>query len=400
MSRSVPNAWNIETDDSAARADEETRISDFVAFFALSFPTLALPVVGVPLGELAGLLLGLLALLRRPAPGVVVPGWFTAGIVFIPLWLLLSGGLNGELDLRRMAHLTTWVLLAGALASGRISVPSAIRGLVIGLPISCALSLAGFGVGPTGYTDRLSGWIGDPNSAAYYLAVLGLLCLAHLQRPVARYAFAIFLGVAITLTYSRTGLLIVVIAVLWMLVGRRLKLWAGIAAVAGVAWLVQNIPDDLRLWGPFEDRQGSDALRQRIVAAEQLKLDAAPWWGNGPGTSQVSISHQEFFFHSSYYGALNEGGWLLLGVLVALVVAVFVALGRRTSRELAIPTALHQMALIAALLMAFTLGEVLLDLPLAIALGMSAWHAFRERPDVVVAAEGETDRAPVVRVGE
>lgn len=400
MSRSVPNAWNIETDDSSARADEETRISDFAAFFALSFPTLAVPVVGVPLGEVAGLLLGLLALLRRPAPGLTVPGWFTAGIVFVPLWLLASGGLNGDLDLRRMAHLTTWVLLAGALASGRVSVPSATRGLVIGLPISCALSLAGFGVGTSGYTDRLSGWIGDPNSAAYYLAVLGLLCLAHLRRPVVRYGFAIFLGVAITLTYSRTGLLIVVAAVLWMLVGRRLKLWAGVAAVGGVAWLMQNIPDDVRLWGPFEDRQGSDDLRQRIIDAEQIKLETAPWWGNGPGTSHVSISHQDFFFHSSYYGALNEGGWLLLGVLVALVAAMFVTLGRRASREEAIPTALLQMALIAALLMAFTLGEVLLDLPLAIALGMSAWHAFRDRSTVVVAPDRAAGLAPVVRVGE
>ena len=39
----------------------------------------------------------------------------------------------------------------------------------------------GWADGTTGYDDRLSGWIGDPNSAAYYLAVLGLLVMAHLS---------------------------------------------------------------------------------------------------------------------------------------------------------------------------------------------------------------------------
>ena len=69
MSRSVPNALSIETDDSAARADKETRITDFAAFFALSFPTMAVPVIGVPMAEVAALALGLLTLLRRPADG-------------------------------------------------------------------------------------------------------------------------------------------------------------------------------------------------------------------------------------------------------------------------------------------------------------------------------------------
>ena len=78
----------------------------------------------------------------------------------------------------------------------------------------------------------------------------------------------------------------------------------------------------------------------------------------------MDLGGQTFFFHSSYYGVLNEGGWPLLVVLLAVLAGVFAALtngtGRGTRR-----TACLQMAMIASLMMAFTLGEVLLDLPMA-----------------------------------
>lgn len=176
------------------------------------------------------------------------------------------------------------------------------------------------------------------------------------------------------LTFSRTGLIIVVTAVLWLLYGRKLRALGAVVAVGAMAYGIENIPAKYRLIGHFSERAGSDALRERIVAAEERKLDAAPWFGNGPGTSTVEVRDQTFFFHSSYYGALNEGGWLLLGLIIVLVVAVFLALSRSSARG-QLRTACLQMSLVAAMMMAFTLGEVLLDLPLAVALGFAIRHA-------------------------
>ena len=40
-------------------------------------------------------------------------------MVAVPLWLLGSGLLNDDLDLKRLAHVASYALLALALASGR-----------------------------------------------------------------------------------------------------------------------------------------------------------------------------------------------------------------------------------------------------------------------------------------
>ena len=58
VGRATENAWGISLDD-ATLPDSETRITDFAAFFAISFPGFLLPLVGVPAGEVAALGLGL-----------------------------------------------------------------------------------------------------------------------------------------------------------------------------------------------------------------------------------------------------------------------------------------------------------------------------------------------------
>lgn len=385
VGRATENAWGISLDD-ATLPDSETRISDFAAFFAISFPGFLLPLVGVPAGEVAALGLGLIALFRTSDRLNGQPVWFTWAMVAIPLWLLGSGLLNNDLDLKRLAHMASYALLALALASGRIAIPSAVRGLMWGLPLSVAVSVAGAG---NGYVGRLDGLIGDPNAAAYYLLVLGLVVMAYCSRTLVAVLFGLFTAVSVVLTYSRTGLTVLIVAVPWLSYGRRLRLLAAAVSLAVTGWLVRNVSDDLRLWGPFADREGSDALRLRIIASEQAQVADAPLWGNGPGTSSVDLGGQTFFFHSSYYGVLNEGGWPLLVVLLAVLAGVFAALtngtGRGTRR-----TACLQMAMIASLMMAFTLGEVLLDLPMAVVLGVGIRHAMLTRPRPAEADGPET----------
>ena len=209
MGRATENAWGIATDESTL-PDHETRITDFTAFLVLSFPGFVLPVAGVPAGEVAALGLGVLTLFRHSDRLNGQPAWFTWAMVMIPLWLLGSGLLNDDVSVKRLAHVASYALLALALASGRISIPSAVRGLMWGLPLSVGLSLYGV---RNGYSGRLDGLIGDPNAAAYYLLALGLVVMAYCLRTWMAVVFGLFTAAAVVLTFSRTGLSAVIVAV-------------------------------------------------------------------------------------------------------------------------------------------------------------------------------------------
>ena len=59
------------------------------------------------------------------------------------------------------------------------------------------------------------------------------------------------LVVALVLTYSRSGLLALGMILVWVVAGRFLGVKGGALLVAGMVWLVANIPDSLRLIGPL-----------------------------------------------------------------------------------------------------------------------------------------------------
>ena len=92
------------------------------------------------------LALVLTALFRYPDPRVAVPRAFIWGLALVPGWLLLSGVLNDALDERRLVHVAVFALLGVHLATGRISTPSATKGLFVGLPAAVLASAAGGGV--------------------------------------------------------------------------------------------------------------------------------------------------------------------------------------------------------------------------------------------------------------
>ena len=139
-------------------------------------------------------------------------------------------------------------------------------------------------------------------------------------------------------------------------------------------WLVQNIPEDLISFGPFSNRSGSDKLRERIIAQEDIQLATSPWYGHGPGTAKVKIRDLEFFFHNSYLGTRQEGGWLALLLILALLAYSFVILAAR-SHAGDLRAAAVQAAVIGTAVMAVTLGEVLLDTPVGIVVAFALGHA-------------------------
>jgi hypothetical protein len=349
------------------RADAELRITDLLLCALVPLRALDGP-GGIPLNEVACAVLLGLALLRPRPHGVRLPPVVVVLTIALVGVMTYSGYANDVDWYQRVAHLVLWVGLVWVLAMGKVSLRSAALGFGAGLVAAAASSF--FDLTSDGYEGRLTGWFGDPNAAAYFLAVLGALAVGWAGGRRLGGVLLVVLLVALVLTFSRTGLLAATSALLWASAGRRLGVLGG-AAVGGLTlWIVHSIPPGLRLYGPFADREGSDQLRERIIAQEHEVIAQAPWYGNGPGQATVLVDGDRFFFHNSYLAVRQEGGWIALVLLLGLIAYAFLRLSRASRRG--DPHAIAgQAALIALLVSAVTLGEVLLELPAAFAIGFA-----------------------------
>jgi hypothetical protein len=380
----IDTPWNLpdRTILRADLADREIRATDFLLMAVL--PLRTVEVAGLPVNELAMAALVGLALLRPARGGARLHEVVVLALGAL-LALLVCSGLANDVDwARRVGHVGILAGLVLALGTGRISLRSAGAGLGAGLVAVIGLAL--FDIGGDTYPGRLTGFLGDPNAGAFFIAVLGVLAVVFSDdRWQVRVALAVPLLAGLVLTFSRTGLAAGTFAIFWLLAGRRLGAAGGAALAAALVWLVDNIPEDLVLYGPFSDRSGSDSLRERIIAQERVELAGAPWYGNGPGTAQVEVRDLEFFFHNSYLAVRQEGGWLALLLVLGLMAFAFLRLSQH-SRAGDLAAAGAQAALIGAAVMAITLGEVLLDTPTAIAVGFALGHALRPPPEGVADA--------------
>lgn len=378
MSR-LDSPWNLP-DPTFARADEadrEIRISDFTLMALL--PLRSVGIAGViPLNEVAMAFLIVLCLGRPARGGAKLPSAIVIALAALLGLLLYSGIVNDVEWTRRVGHVGIMVGLVWAFGTGRVSLRSAALGLATGLIAVIGLALVGLG-GST-YAGRLTGFLADPNAGAYFIVVLGMVAIFFCdERWKVRAAVAAPLLAGLVLTYSRTGLLAAAFALVWVVVGRRLGTVSGLALVGALVWVVNNIPQNLTTVGPFSDRSGSDKLRERIIAQEQVELADAPWYGHGPGTAKVSIRDLEFFFHNSYLATRQEGGWAALLLVLALLVFAFLRLSAR-SRRGDMAAAAAQAAIIGIAVMAISLGEVLLDTPAVIVVGFALGHALMPEP--------------------
>ncbi|GAA1439150.1 hypothetical protein GCM10009641_46170 [Mycobacterium cookii] len=379
MSR-TDSPWELpdRTLEKAEQADREIRMSDF-ALMAL-LPLRTVEVSGYPINEFA--MAGLVGLcFFRPARGGARLPAFVVLVLGALLALLLYSGVTNQVEwTRRVGHVAIVAGLIWAGGTGRLSLRSVGAGLATGLIAVIALAIVG--VGGNTYAGRLTGFLGDPNAGAYFIAVLGTLAVFFCdERTKVRVAVAVPMVVGLVLCFSRTGLLAGVFVGVWVLLGRRLGTFGGAAMAAGLVWLVDNIPQGLTTFGPFSDRSGSDNLRQRIIAQEQVELAAAPWHGNGPGTATVNIRDLEFFFHNSYLAVRQEGGWGALILVLALLVFAFVRLSDR-ARAGDLVAAGAQGAIIGIGVMAITLGEVLLDTPMGVAVALALGHVLQSPVEV------------------
>lgn len=374
MSR-VDSPWNLpdRTIDRADQADREIRMSDFLLMAVL--PLRSIAVAGFPLNELAMATLVGLCLFRAARGGARLPSAVVLILGALLVLLVYSGMANQVEWTRRVGHVAILAGLIWAGGTGRLSLRSVGAGLAAGLV--AVIGLAIVGIGGNNYPGRLTGFLDDPNAGAYFITVLGALAIFFCdERTKVRLVVAVPIVAGMALSFSRTGLLATVFAIMWIVVGRRLGVVTGAALAAGLVWLVSSIPEDLKTVGPFSDRSGSDKLRERIIAQEQVQLADAPWFGHGPGTATVNIRDQEFFFHNSYLATRQEGGWVALILLLALMAFAFLRLTRH-SRQGDLHAAGAQAALVGVAVMSITLGEVLLDTPMAVAVAIALGHALR-----------------------
>ena len=377
----IDTPWNLpdRTIAHADQADREVRATDFLLMAVL--PLRTVEVSGFPVNELAMAALVVLCVVRPARGGARLHGLVVLVLGALLALLIYSGVSNDVEWTRRLGHVAVLAGLVWAFGTGRVSLRSAALGLAAGLVGVIGLALAG--VGGDTYPGRLTGYLGDPNAGAFFIAVLGVLAVLFSDdRWKVRLALAVPLLAGLVLTFSRTGLVAGAFAIFWVLAGRRLGAAGGAAVSAVLLWLVDNIPDDLVLYGPFSNRSGSDALRERIIAQERVELAAAPWYGNGPGTARVDVRGLEFFFHNSYLAVRQEGGWIALLLVLGLMAFAFLRLSLH-SRAGDLAAAGAQAALIGTAVMAITLGEVLLDTPMAIAVGFALGRALRPAPGAV-----------------
>jgi hypothetical protein len=362
-----PGTWaSLDDDKSGNEPAEPFGHIDYVLFAAFTMSGLTLN--GFPVSELAAGIAVALAVFRRAR---VRPTIGISTLLLLALFaLMVFSALENDLTpARRLAHLLLYVALGVLASQGRFRIRGMSRGLATGLLVSAGAYYVGYG---SSYVGRLTGLLADPNAAGYVLSTLGCVALAGMTTSRLRWPVGLLVLVAIVETYSRTSMLATLLVLVWMLIGRRVSTVFGSLLLGVMLYVVTNIPSTLQQIGPFADRVGSDMLRGRIVAQEKVLIAHAPWSGNGPGTSHVDVLGDTFFFHNSYLALENEGGRVAIAIVVALGLSALLGLMRLPMQS---RNFWYEGAVIAMAVCAVNLGEVLLELPAALAIGMAVRHA-------------------------
>jgi hypothetical protein len=341
-------------------ADEPTRAVEFALGTVVFF-------LWVPPGVPAALALGLVAVaalvgvasLRRPVWGLAEVRWLVPATLLLLSYLTALSAFTPDGSIsgweKRALRLALVAALLVSLVSGRLHLPSVVRGAVAGLAVNSALFYAG--LAPALYGSYLSGYLLDKNVAGMVYAVVGLLSAGLARTTTRRYLMLVATIALVWGSGSRTSLAALACGLAWFVLRPHLGVFWRLALAAALAYAVRVLEVDYARVGVFAERAGSDELRARIDAASQAKLDLTPWYGEGLGAAWVPLQDGNFYFHSSYWSALVEGGWILLAAY--LLVTVWFGIGPlRRGRPVARWASAAEAANVVVLVCALRLGEV------------------------------------------
>lgn len=354
----------------------ETRLFEFVAslFLMVANSLPGLP-AAFPARYIAMALLVAVATLRRPRWSLAPlnPYVWGAGALLAYYAVVSATGVQsaGASDgMQRLLRMVLLLVFVGATASGRLHLPSIIRGFAVGLVGNAVLFY--LHIAPHSYQDFLTGYAGDKNASALEYAIGGLLLLVVLStRRQQAAALAVF-SILIFLTGSRTTLAGTAAAVMWFLFISRWPVAARLASGAGIIWLLQYVEENLSQVGIFAGRTGTDWFRAQIASAVSAKVAITPPQGMGLGEAYVMLPQGRFFFHNSYDTLFVEGGLVALIVVVGATVAI--CLRPLRTAPAAPRERIIEGATIALLVCSWQLGEVFLTVSwgLVVAAGMQA----------------------------
>ncbi|MBP1326232.1 hypothetical protein JOF28_001464 [Leucobacter exalbidus] len=359
MTHQATPAYQVRTSfigDQLFPAKHSARIIDAVlmGFIIMRIDAPFLP-VSVPLAQVAMIVLLFTASFRRPTRSLERVRWFPI-VALLLLAYLMTVSLVQDVDfVRRLGNIALLLTVSGFLASGRIDVVSALKGLGGALVINAALFYAG--IAPNTYGGVLTGYLADKNAAGLVYGISALLCSLTTRRAWLRLIILAAGAGALVLTDSRTSMAAYGLAAIWLFLAPRLGLafqaLLGAALAASFAWLDQNLAES----GSYAvTRAGSDALRDRIDAATDIKVAETPWYGGGLGEANTEVEGLFWFFHNSYDALIAEGGYPALIGVVALY--VLVGFGLLNQRRRSYASAVTGAATLFALLAATRLGEV------------------------------------------
>ena len=306
-----------------------------------------------------------MSLLRRPSYRRATAQWVLPVFGLLLIFLVISSVANDVDWFRRAFRIASLVALLWAITSGRVNLKSGLFGAAVALVVNAVLFYAG--VAPDNYGGVLTGFLGDKNVAGLYYTILPLMIAASSSSRRLRLLSMTAGLVAAFLTESRTSLGAYAAAIAWVLVSSKLprigRAVFGGMLIMGLQYVEANLA---RIW-IYTDREGSDALRERIGQAAVEKTESAPWHGLGLGQANINLDGNLWFFHDSYLGLQAEGGLIFLTVIVG---AYLVNGLRPLSRRVRNPETLYvEAATIALLVCAWKLGEVFLSIPGFVLLG-------------------------------
>lgn len=327
-------------------------------------------VAGIPLSDVGSGLIVLGVVMsrvrRQPIPPALLA---TSGILLAWLVFIAFEDADDFAVQKRFVSLVLWLALVLALAVAGNLLTWVAQGLLAGLLLSVVASV----VLEPSFGTRWGGLIGDANFYALQVVVAVPLIVDQLRLPRGASALVWGLGGFLTIMAdSRTGMLALATGLSVYLLLPKLKVWS--LAVPFVALsLAARLPDDFVRGGRWEERLGSDELRERIDAASTRQIEENFLTGRALGAGKVDLSvygdppqDLVFLLHNSYKSLITEIGVVGLGLYGVLAVGAVVQAFRGTIARGAIA------ALAAAAVMATQLGEVLVATPVAVALGF-AW---------------------------
>ncbi|WP_198394813.1 ABC transporter permease [Brevibacterium yomogidense] len=350
---------------SGAKDVGDLNLFDFLSGFALIVLAGLVPTVGgVPTQELLIGVLVFIAFFRTPAHQLrvtrnLVPV-FAGGFIFIAIVSATAVSTPDASEWKmRLLRIAATTVYAYCLATDRINLKATVYGfaaaLVLNVPANYVFGLAY----SDSYGEFLTGFISDKNVAGLAYCVLGVLFFAYQKTRVSQGLAAAGAMGALYLTGSRTSMAAFAFAALWIVLSPKLPNIVKWALALGMFWVIEYIENNFAQAGAFEDRQGSDILRNRIDAASEIKVNEAPWYGNGLGEAYVYLDDRTWFFHNSFWTAQVEGGypWLILVLLLTLF-----AMGRPFKSLMSRDQLVAQALAVAILLCASRLGEVFFTL--------------------------------------